>query len=440
MAKKSQSKSTNKQLPSPQAGYKSKSRTWYQFGGKADAAYILKNLHNNVHSTNKDKQHMQYQPPTLYTPSRGTWRISWYNIHPGTGLLQRVQKTFDLNRIRDLHLRYQFAESLAYELWTMLRDGYNYFTYSKGMADTDNITKEMTMYTLMQEMLQVRCLGKKPRTADSYRSLCNVFCQWLKDNKLAGIEAHLFTAAMFQKYIVHKKKEGSGNRSVNDYISFVKTCMKKAVDLQYLISNPIAKIDSLPDEDSSMYEAITDAELITIRDHLKANHLQYYIYTGFTAHQFIRPYHIAFIKASDINYEKKLLRVCAEASKNRKVKYKQLMPEFCELLIKNNYHLLPGDMYLFGKGFEPAKHMAPSLSKRSAQKWKKEVIEGLKINKKMYALKHTAGQFYVNENDQLDAGWLQHQMEHSSLTETEAYIHKRKTKHLNTDNVNLIQY
>ncbi len=380
-----------------------------------------------------------FQPAKLYAPNTGTWRISWYNVHPVTGELARVQKTFNLNRIGCPIERRIEATKYMKMLNEILRRGFNYFKDIQGLTEPGG-EDGTNIYQLMHDMLPVRCAGKKPRTILSYSSYNNVFCQWLLDNKLADVKADKFSAGLFQKFINHKVQEGCGNRNINDYISFVKASYDKAIYLGLVDVNPLNKIQYLPDVESSRFEVLTADELQRVAACLKSKHMRYYIYTKFTAMEFIRPYHIAFIKSADIDYQNNTIRINADSSKNRKVKYKQLMPDVKALLLQHEYHLLPGHFYIFSKNFEPAQKLYPSLSKRSAEVWRQLVIKGLGIDKKMYALKHTAGQFYVNANDTIDAGWLQHHMEHSSLTETEAYIHKRKTKRLNMDDVKLIQY
>lgn len=382
---------------------------------------------------------IQYQPAELYKPSHGTWRIQWYNLHPATGTLQRIQKTFNINRISCIKERKRVANEYVLMINTALKNGYNYFRDTEGVAG-DNAAYYTSLGKMIEQITAQRCIGKKKRTAESYNSYSAVFCDWLRSTDRYHLPPAVFTANMYNDFILHKSNAGSGNRNINDYTNYLKTVFKIGVKLSYLQRNVLDAIDYLPEHESTKFEPFTTDELQRIAAHLKQHNIRYYIYTKFTALEFIRPYHLQYIKACDIDYEKDLIRLTPQSSKNNKVTYKQLLPEIKQYLLQHGYHTLPGEYYIFGKKFEPSPTAWHRLSKDSAELWRKEVIQGLQIDKKMYSLKHTGSTYYVTENEFVDAAWLQHQMEHSSLEITQLYIQSRKTKMIDTARVKTVDY
>lgn len=87
-------------------------------------------------------------------------------------------------------------------------------------------------------------------------------------------------------------------------------------------------------------------------------------------------------------------------------------------------------------GFERDERYSILLDRRALDKWN-HYTKKLNINKRMYALKHTGAQMYISDNEHVDVSWLQNQMEHSTLSETQTYIAKRTMKHLDENKLKL---
>ncbi len=381
---------------------------------------------------------IQYQLAELYKPQRGTWRIQWYNLHPETGVLQRIQKTFGINRITCMKERKRVATEYILQLNAALKNGYNYFRDTEGVAGA--AVDYVSLGKMIEQITAQRCIGKKKRTAESFNNYSNVFCNWLRTVDRYSLPPAVFTAAMYNEFIVFKHKQGSGNRNINDYTNYLKTVFKIAVKLSYINRNPIDGIDYLPVHESTRFTAFTTEELRKVSTHLMCTNIRFYIYTKFIALEFIRPYHLQYIRACDIDYEKDLIRLTPQSSKNNKVTFKQLLPDLKKFLLQYKFHELSGEYYIFGRKFEPSPTPWHRLSKDASQYWKKEIMEKVNIKKHMYSLKHTGSTYYVTENEFIDAAWLQHQMEHSSLEVTELYIQRRKTKKIDTERVKTVKY
>src|SRR5690606_36264886 len=116
--------------------------------------------------------------------------------------------------------------------------------------------------------------------------------------------------------------------------------------------------------------------------------------------------------------------VKGETHKNGKPVYKQLLNAHLNYL-RSYIDNLPGDYYLFSDGFIPGPKKI--TSRKISDQWKKLIIDGLGLNLKLYAAKHTGSSLFLSENaNDENLKWLQMQMSHSSLEMTSIYTNKLK--------------
>lgn len=382
----------------------------------------------------------QYESAKIYNPKSGTWLIEWYNFHPKHKKLQRVRKTFNINRIRSTKERKRVASNLVSYLNQALANGWNYFVHELGITSDETSVYNPSLIEALDSALEERKIGRKQRTVESYNSFYNVFSEWLNANSYDKLPVKLFTHNIFSKFLHDRANQGYSNRNINDYINFYKTTFDIIVDKEIIDKNPIEKIKYLPKIESSKFELITDNELMQIGTKLKAHNINFYLATLFVGHLFIRPGHLNEIKRKHISFDAETLTMPGAISKNRKNKVKQIFPEIIALMQKLKLHELDNESYIFGKDFEPASLKHNRLSKDASDLWKRLIINELGIQKHLYALKHTGATYYINENDHIDSSWLQNQMEHRDLHETETYISKRKVKQINTKETKRIKY
>lgn len=414
---------------------------------------IFKKLDSNMDSAKKILTMLtpQYQSATLSVEHTGQWRFSFYCYHPQTKQLERIRKTFKINRIKDQVERKRVAELYITTINTALRNGYNYWIDTVGLkiavADplqpvvTIEPPKTSSLIDALNKALKIRVLGKKKRTAASYSSFVGILTEWLTENNLAAMSVTEFTADHFQQFLFHKSSLGHKNENLNEHLSFNKTTFDVIrKNLKLIKENPIKDMQYLPESESRLFQPLTPQEIQRIVPVLLEHDPKFYLYTKFIPDEYIRPYHIARLKISDIDFQRNTITVGGTTSKNKKNAQKQLLPGIKELLIKMEYHKLPGHYYLFGRKFEASATLYPSLSTRACELWKKLIIDGLGINKKMYALKHTAMQYFVNENDNVDVYYLRQQAEHHSAAMTEVYLQKNVNRKIDPKKTKTIEY
>lgn len=395
-----------------------------------------------------------YKYATLTIEKSGMWRICWYNTHPLSGKLQRVRKTFDLNRIEDLKIRKETAKQVIKYVNQALEHGYNDFLTPEENASLpfvasilnsekrDPVQQKTTVLAALERTQQIRCIGRAERTVQTYRSYMKVFSSWLESQNLLYLPVDEFTSEHFQEFILFKAAKGDRGSNINDYTSYFKTSFEHIKrKLKLLPSNPLEEIDLLPEQDSTTFAPLTQEELEIIVPALIEYNPRFYLYTRFIPYEFIRPYHIARLRAGDIAYSLNHIHVTEKTSKSKKNRYKQLLQPIKDMLQSMEYDKVPKHYYLFSNlQFEPGEKLYPSLSIRAAEIWKRIVIDGLGINKKMYALKHTSSQYYMNSNDNADMKFLQLHMEHHSITQTEVYLQDKVYKRIDEGKTKFIDF
>lgn len=406
-----------------------KSRTcYYPLNSNAFQGFFINMVRNLVSD--------QYRGAEISVePATGMWRVVWYCMHPGTGRLERVRKTFDLNRIKDLKKRRLKAEVWVELINHALANGWNTFI-DQPLAEMAIVPASQPVVTVadaIDKALKQRVLGKAERTQSTYRSFVQCFKEWMGESELLQLSIEAFTADMFQDYLFYKADLGHGNRNLNDHLNFFKTTFDQVRKNKQLTLNPLTDMAYLPEYGSTLFAPLTAEEIKKIVPALMAHNPRLYVFTKFIPYEFIRPRHIARLKARDINYAAGTISLHSETTKNKKVTVKQLLPAMRDLLLQMGYDKLPGDYYLFAKNFEPGRELYPRLSITAAEQWRQVVKEGLGIDKKMYALKHTSAQHLINANENFDLKFLQQHMEHHSYSQTEIYLQGKVVKRINPD-------
>jgi integrase len=196
-----------------------------------------------------------------------------------------------------------------------------------------------------------------------------------------------------------------------------------------IAENPYTAIDRLKVEESNWFEPLTDDEITTVAKHLREVKPELFVFMCFIYYSFMRPLSIVQLTADNFDFTSRLIFLEGKQHKNRKGTVKQMLEPLYDVLIEYGYDKLKPGTYFFSTGLKPGtKKITP---KRASGFWNEIVIKGLQIDKKLYAVKHTGGSNYLTDNaGAIDLSWLQKQMGHSSLMETEVYVKKRTAQKL----------
>ncbi|HKZ67815.1 MAG TPA: tyrosine-type recombinase/integrase [Chitinophagaceae bacterium] len=343
-----------------------------------------------------------------------------------------------LNRIKDLKERKRQFEVLAEARHEWLKAGWN------PIADPDFklrkvISKpkdfEMTFNKALDFAMSKKKLAKK--SVLDYTNVLKHIKTTATNNGYSDIPIHQFETfhvlELMDRVTVERKLS---NHSYNKYVKVLRAMFTVLRRRQLAKYNPASGLEQLRVAESNKYVSLTDEEKGIVTKELFQKHSKFFTFIQMLYHTGIRPKEILALKIPDINLEKKLITIASdikeENSKTTNVRHvaisNQLMPFLKELQL-NKY---PSSYYVFGgKKTGPSGAMkndffspSPNHVKRDTvtKLWKTIVINGLKINKHLYALKHTGADDKILAGIELDA--LRELYGHTSKLMTEGYAKK----------------
>lgn len=312
-----------------------------------------------------------------------------------------------------------------------LLNGYNYFTEDKPKTDHSISYSCATVEIGLRYGLKLHAKNLKPRSLHSYRSTVDIFCDWLNESGYSKLSPKELSTRHVLTFMGERSSTDVSNKTINTNIGYLHKLWAILVKLGDMQSNPF-DVELFTERESDMYDEFTTDELQQIAEYLRAQHPNFFLFTQFIYYATIRPYHVAMYQRKQIDITNDTIQVFAATSTNKKRQPKQLLPQLKMALVEHERHTIPGHWYLFGKDFEPSETPYHSLSTRATELWYQLVQCDLGIKKKMYGLKHTAGNLYVTNNDAPDIAWLQRQMEHSNLEQTNTYVQRRQVKRIKT--------
>lgn len=305
----------------------------------------------------RTQKNILYKEAQIYSKTE-KWFV-WYSfINPSSGRWQRFKVYEDINRIKDLDEKAEYAEVLRRAINIGLKSGFNPFA--------ERLTVVSKNWTLInglnyfKQKLDER--GLRKRTVQTYQSLIKSMYSKMKAYLLDDIKTinkrHLITFL---------ESFNDSNTSFNNRLTILRLLFNYLIDAEILETNPASKIKSRKESitkhkyfDQSTWEKIrkeSDNELLDF--------ILFLYYTG------TRPNEARQLKHEHILRDRKLLFVPATISKNKKDGYVPV-PEF----VINKFH---GEGLIFGSSVN---HFGNKFM---------EVKKSLKLSSDytLYSIKHT---------------------------------------------------
>jgi integrase len=376
-----------------------------------------------------------YKEPEVFTSNlskTATWRIVWYEM-VAPGKWKRARPTGNINRIKDIAERLIAAKLLCKMISEALGKGWRYYQpKSQGSA-----YGKINVIDCITEHAASKALGlSTKKSGDSYKSWCNIFCSFLKTEKLYHLTINELSAIHIQLFVDRQLALKKSNRTINNIIEGVSSVFNRIVKLHKLPSNPFKEVDKLRETESTRFETFTDTELTKIGNHLKKVHPQMWLFFLHVYYGYLRPATIVLMQAGNYNFAENKINVNPDKHKNRRANYKQILFPLREALLAAGVDKMNPDTYLFSARMQPGPEKR--VATMATKVWRKYIIDGLGIDKKLYAGKHTgATDFLLQNSGQENISWFQNQMGHSTLAESQAYIDKKKRIELDETKVNI---
>ena len=366
-----------------------------------------------------------FKPARLYSGSK-TWYIDYSCFHPVTGKLERKKETFDMNRIKDLHVRKVFAHEIIKFLNNKLSEGFNPFIQKPALRnDQKNILDQL------QELQEYFLKDATKPQREAYIGFFNRLRNFLRDEMLTEISAadvDSDIAERYQNYMVNRKLSV---KTINSSISHTGMFWKHLVQHKICTSNPFRTIEPVKKSKAKsntkdLFEPISHEELTIIFNQLmKDGRRNFWRFLAMIFYAWARPVEICRLQVKDFHLHSgnDFIKFRNTQTKNDTGAFVQIVPALKKLLVEMKLHTFPAEYFVFSYDFKPGP--IQRTSKHISELWSEYVIHRTGINKKMYALKHTGNIEYLLRNKgKIDLKWQQRQNRHKTAEMTERYNRK----------------
>lgn len=210
-----------------------------------------------------------------------------------------------------------------------------------------------------------------------------------------------------------------GSKARNQNLAILKAILSVLVDEDRIRFNPAKGIKAEKQPERTPYKRLTPEEKEKIVEYLSVKSLEFLEFILFIYDTGIRPKELLMLKISDINLISRQIIVREEVAKTNKSRVIPITDDILKVLLRREVHSIEKGWTLFSNnkflcGPNPFTHTAGN------RWWRKLVMRDLKIDCKLYSLKH------LGADDKLLAGVpiraLKNLFGHTSEQMTEKYL------------------
>lgn len=396
-------------------------------------------------------QSITFTEPRLYQAANA-WFVGFEIKNELTGQTKRIQSRRGVNYLKRKDEKIRHANALIKWWKEKLDSGWIPDEWSSDLPK-HTLIYPVTKFNDALDFALNNCVVAT-KTLSGYRGTVKFF-------KEAAAALHMNMAIkdvdrphimLMLKWIKEKRKWS--NHAYNKHLGYICAVIARLLEWKVIKFNPAEKIKTLPVTETKKFVPYTDEEKKQIQEYLFANHYRFFVYLITIYHTGIRPKEILSLKIKDVDLDGAMITITpdlkAENSKTKKIRYVPINNHLMRFLREFELENFPDHYYLFGSPFESgrgnnchnkkvsgAKHpdyFKPSkvqIKRDTVTKlWKEIVIDKLKIQKHLYAAKHTGADAKILAGIDLDT--LKELYGHSSKFMTEKYVsvllevHKKK--------------
>ncbi|SKD10118.1 Site-specific recombinase XerD [Chitinophaga ginsengisegetis] len=383
-------------------------------------------------------QELPYTLPELYR-GPNEWYVHYSYLNPETLKFERFKESWGLNKKKNLAIREKIAQEIIDVITNALKSGFNPIEGIKKPVNPETEIANLqstSALTHIQGIVNDWAKTESKSANTTYRTMLSRFRKYLNHSNQTYIQIDEVTvdvAESFRDYLMQIKKNGP--KTVNTSISHIGLFWDELKKRKLTKENPFRLVKYVTDKDykgieidldSEEYDFIplTTEEFEKVLTHFASFKRHYLRFFGMIYWEFMRPVEITRLRVKDIDLKGGLVRISKPDAKNKSAAFIQILAPMATLLHEMELHKYPPDYFLFtGKRLLPgSKQKDPEEARFS---WNRVVKEGLGIDKKPYALKHTGNIAYIiNNKGNVDREWMQRQNRHKTRAQTDKYIER----------------
>lgn len=358
------------------------------------------------------------QPYVTLVEGEKIWTIDYYQIHPVTGIRHRFRKTYGLNKIKDLKLRYQRAQRYIKEIEKQLKTGWPFDQVEK--------TTRYRLKTAVDMVVELKIAQTdRQRTVHMYCYIRNIFFDYLRHSKNEELFVDEFTkvhAIKFLDYgtLVRKVQP----RTINNYLLQMKSLFYTMEEREIAKVNPFKGLKKRATTQKER-RAFTDDEKLKVMAYVYTNDAQLLMAIGMIFYCFVRPIELTRLRFRHFNLNTGVIKMPGAITKNRKTEIITIPDVFLEFIRSTEFASHPKDYLIFGQRGEP--HATQPVGVNTLNLRHRKILDrlhsmGILGNIKglsLYSWKDT-GVLDLAEN-KVNILEIMQQLRHADLRTTQAY-------------------
>jgi integrase len=374
--------------------------------------------------------------PKLYD-YHGDLNQKWYVFYsirdPRSDKMITYKHYKGLAKCKTKKARYDEAHKIMAHYTELIKTGWNPAVYDNQNIYSDSLQYKHAAKIFQQKRASNRTFnffankflqsasGLAPATISTYTSKIRVFDQWLRAKGYADLDITAITNDVLIGFFTYLNQERESSQ--NTYRKFQNLLREIFDDLieQGIIN--IQPVQRLPKNRRVVSKApgiIAEQDLQAVKQYIKANDPQLYLFICFEYYCFMRPGEVRMMKVEWIDWGKQLIRVPANVNKTRGIKTPIISNEFMRELREDfHLHTYPRDHYVIGnQDHKPGKmHIGKNTMRLRFNKIRKRL--NLPESYMLYSFKHTGNSAAVDAG--ISAYERMMQNGHTSIRTTEIY-------------------
>lgn len=360
------------------------------------------------------------------------WSIGFSQTDPSTGRKVQFNRSYGLNRISDKRERTQAARVLRRAILERLPEGYPFlFDTLTGLLPSQQ-TQPTNLKQALDEIDQLYQSASRHRTRHTYKSCINIFSEYCKKKKLLYIAADDFTEGMAVRFMDYIRREHTSNRTtINTYTFRLKAIFTKMVEREIITQNPFRPIKKLPPAEK-VRRALTFEEKSVLMPEIQKDPI---LLLAVTLLYFcnIRIREMTRMKVGDFDFDKGIIMMRIDSSKNKKKQAVTIPDEAMTILNLYDFENYPKHFAVFGNRNRRVRIFAAKhCHENSISTRHRAIVRQLKAmgslpndeGIQLYSWKDTSAQDFAELLPNIFD--LQRQMRHANISTTAIYHQKRQ--------------
>lgn len=363
-------------------------------------------------------EYFQFMPARLVKGRR--WYVEFYQTNPVTMSKERIREYCQMNRIKDLSERQNFAIRYINQLNSKL------LPYGYPFVELAQLPANISVLDAVSLALKIKSRSDRVKTSRTYATVVKYFLSYVRNigREHTHIKEFSFRdAMMFMDYIITDKKIGA--RTYNNYRMFLCALWSELIERGYITDNPWLRVKKQKaTEKNRLMLSSRDAQIIL--DEAYSNHKMLFLSILLLYYCFVRPEEMRRMRVHMIDLANGSIYLAGDITKNKKSEMitipKAIIPYLYDIGL-DKWHR---NDYIFGSNLQP--HPSKQCGANALNLHHKKILDRLYQQKKLhsisgisiYSWKDTGAMALIKAG--IDAYEVMRQMRHSDLSTTQKYL------------------